>query len=610
MSLYGNVKKIGSSTFQFDRQYNNRKEMDDNANSDGVYIGRYVLVEYGQRYVDTEGRNIDYNLISNQGAARLEGVVENENFRNNANLDLQTYGATYDSTVWQKIYVKPDTTHPSGDKYIMVAELNATTPRIEFIQEKPYVYRVPEEGETATDGIYAGNFDQNGYLENAVEVKNTVEEFRKPYFDLGLDTELSYLLHLPTAVNLEVNNDTIDINENGFNFAYSFGEKNKPSTIKWIPQGLTADSQGNLNDAPVEVDTQKLYMNLTAFGDVMNTLYDLLYGKPNATSEELQYGALRPYFQRYSSQIEQSNMDRTGVQVMVKDKDNNLVPLQILTYKDYPTAAMVNITVNGTIGESVLVPEPLPIPISGTDYFVFDPETDIFPVNDNGASIFQVCYKQGDTYLAYDKSTHSNPAEKYFYDTRIEPIQPLEFIIPNDINGITDNLEWMTNIPSLSEILENNTYGLASVLESLFGYKDPFTGTVKYYLYNDWLSKVEENSSNPCIINKPEVVSGITASYVKVNLEDEYNAENQYYKLLIDINRYVPFIGDNTSWDSAKADGILYTKSTTVSDGDYNVDFSTWEIVPTIESIEINDNNNEPVDDNPSEDAPIEDING
>ena len=283
MSLYGNVKKVGSSTFQFDRQYNTRVAMDQAAATDGVYIGRYVLVEYGQRWVDTEGKNINYTLIENQGAARLEGVVQSDSFTNNANTDLQKYGATYDSTVWQKIY------SDGTDKYIMVAELNAVTPRIEFIQEKPYLYRAPQEGEQQTDGIYYGTIDANGYLANAVEVKGAVEEFKKPSFDLGLDTELSYLLHLPTAVNLEVSNDTIDINSKGFDVAYSYGEKDKPSTIKWIPQGLNVDAQGNLT-ADSEVDTQKLYMNLTAFGDVMNTLYDLLYGKPNATPAELATG--------------------------------------------------------------------------------------------------------------------------------------------------------------------------------------------------------------------------------------------------------------------------------------------------------------------------------
>ena len=566
MSLYGNVKKVGSSTFQFDRQYNTRSAMDNAAATDGVYIGRYVLVEYGQRWVDTEGKNIDYTLIENQGAARLEGVVQSESFTNNANTDLQKYGATYDSTVWQKIY------SDGTDKYIMVAELNAVTPRIEFIQEKPYLYRAPQEGEQQTDGIYYGTIDTNGYLVNAVEVKGAVEEFKKPSFDLGLDTELSYLLHLPTAVNLEVSNDTIDINSKGFDVAYSYGEKDKPSTIKWIPQGLNVDAQGNLT-ADSEVDTQKLYMNLTAFGDVMNTLYDLLYGKPNATPAELATGVLRPYFQQYRAQITESNRERTGVQVMVYNNNGELVPLQVETYKYDPVhAAITNITVDGNIGESQLIPEKIDIAKAGSDNLIFDPETDIYPLDENGTSIIQVCYQVGDEYFRYDKNSHSNPPNRYFYDTRVEPIKPLEFIIP-DVNGDTDNKEWMQDIPDLNEILKNNTLGLASVLQRLFGYKDPFTGTVKYYLYNNWEAQANDDSSDPCIYNKPKVICGNIDEYNLINENDVYNDSIKYYTLSND--KYVEFQGDEDSWNENK--NSLYTK---VVNGDYKTDFLTWQIIP------------------------------
>ena len=118
MSLYGNVKKVGSSTFQFDKVYPNRAEMDLKADTDGVYAGRYVLVEYGQRYrpatendtdviVTAEGKSVvetdgtSYNIIDGNGT-----IIEtrNDNFAQNKKNDLTRYGAVYDSTVWQKIY--------------------------------------------------------------------------------------------------------------------------------------------------------------------------------------------------------------------------------------------------------------------------------------------------------------------------------------------------------------------------------------------------------------------------------------------------------------------------------------------------------------------------
>lgn len=46
MGFYGNITSTSKTSFQFDRVYTNRVEMDKSSNSDGVYVGRYVLVEY------------------------------------------------------------------------------------------------------------------------------------------------------------------------------------------------------------------------------------------------------------------------------------------------------------------------------------------------------------------------------------------------------------------------------------------------------------------------------------------------------------------------------------------------------------------------------------
>ena len=46
MGFYGNITNTSNTTFSFDRIYPNRLAMDANANNDGIFIGRYVLVEY------------------------------------------------------------------------------------------------------------------------------------------------------------------------------------------------------------------------------------------------------------------------------------------------------------------------------------------------------------------------------------------------------------------------------------------------------------------------------------------------------------------------------------------------------------------------------------
>ena len=46
MGFYGNITNTSRTQFSFDRSYASRYEMDTNCATDGVYAGRYVLVEY------------------------------------------------------------------------------------------------------------------------------------------------------------------------------------------------------------------------------------------------------------------------------------------------------------------------------------------------------------------------------------------------------------------------------------------------------------------------------------------------------------------------------------------------------------------------------------
>lgn len=51
MGFYGNITNVARTQFQFDRTYSSRYIMDLSCGSDGVYPGRYVLVEYGSQEV-------------------------------------------------------------------------------------------------------------------------------------------------------------------------------------------------------------------------------------------------------------------------------------------------------------------------------------------------------------------------------------------------------------------------------------------------------------------------------------------------------------------------------------------------------------------------------
>ena len=48
MGFYGKVEHTDKLNFVIDRIYPNRREMESSVNEDGVFIGRYVLVDYEQ----------------------------------------------------------------------------------------------------------------------------------------------------------------------------------------------------------------------------------------------------------------------------------------------------------------------------------------------------------------------------------------------------------------------------------------------------------------------------------------------------------------------------------------------------------------------------------
>jgi hypothetical protein len=50
MSFYGNITNTSRSPFTFDRIYSNRVQMEDACATDGVFAGRYVLVEYDKEF--------------------------------------------------------------------------------------------------------------------------------------------------------------------------------------------------------------------------------------------------------------------------------------------------------------------------------------------------------------------------------------------------------------------------------------------------------------------------------------------------------------------------------------------------------------------------------
>ena len=195
MGFYGNITNNTRSSFKFDRTYPNRATMDATAASDGVLVGRYVLVDYdfdreiqnsdtyfvkAYKWLDETGdesilrfgptqlngalfsalstgtiivvpgkRDGDLTIYNGVDTAttvdeyykctgKEDGIntfdyIDDDMYGANYRIDVEAYGKGrgYDSTAWQKVYVGNDV------KYVMVAELNSVVPSFGITADAP-----------------------------------------------------------------------------------------------------------------------------------------------------------------------------------------------------------------------------------------------------------------------------------------------------------------------------------------------------------------------------------------------------------------------------------------------------------------------------------------
>lgn len=560
MSLYGNVKKVNSSVFQFDKIYSSRVDLEDNIETDGVYIGRYVLIEYGERWTSVDNEPVINESVETYTNSKGVIVRERSEYRQNADKDLIRFGAIYDSTVWQKIYSQ------GHDKYIMIAELNALAPKLDMQQHSPITF--VRQGESNEDeGILAGNFNEDTKELEVVKLINAKERYNDGYFDNEMENEISYLLHYPKMLQLNAGDNTVNYNEKAFNPVYSYGEVDGPSTIALIPEikdnyvilkendQITPQKDHNGNylaelTKNVDIDQKKLFINFPVFGNSINTIYDLIYGIPEVgAGQKLKNGILRPYFKQFLRNINFKN------KVVVKNNEGNYEPLLI---DGEPQIVEGTLEFYSTVTNSW---EPV------VKYFSYNREDII--TKTISPNFIEVKFKDNNNDTLYDindeRIINNNLQGRYIlYNTlTLEEVSWTMQMPTGEDNQIAGELD---NVPILTDLSKINAVGLASILQDLFGVKDPITGIARYFLYNDWTADSNGEDNTPMIVNKPYVIGGYeeNLSYTEQRLKtfDAYGqeipgGELQYYML-----------HTNTSDE--------------FSGGNYKIDFNTWQLIPTV----------------------------
>lgn len=333
MGFYGNITNTSKTTFTFDRIYNNRLQMDNNCASDGVFLGRYVLVEYGlpasqyiigyldnngNMYDDPADRSDSHIILCEKGKmvkvnrnrywylytgdTKSDGSpywryltritndrVDDEQYNKNYQIDYPVYGRGYDSTVWIKQYVN------NQETYIQIAELNTVVPNFSIyplLPQDPYV-AVDNANIVYQPGkyYYYDETDSHYKLDNNA----TKTEGRIYYLESELgpaitadqtSTNLLYKLRVPTNFQLDLDDNNIYYNKEGFSKTKRSYDGNTKNSINYkLSQSgykfYYNVEQDNVVGEPIEdgYDRKSLVVKLPALGNAVCETYDLLYGQ-------------------------------------------------------------------------------------------------------------------------------------------------------------------------------------------------------------------------------------------------------------------------------------------------------------------------------------------
>lgn len=350
MGFYGNITNTSRTQFQFDKIYPSRAEMDVGTYTDGIYAGRYVLVEYDsnvhqssfyrvwikddQMYsssnfedktkiyvgsekekeniylppktiVYTENDNnvfIYYKVNEDALSGKLltseyyKQITSNDqpNYTQNYTIDTERYGAGrgYDSTVWQKAYID------NTEKYIMIAELNSVVPTFDVSADAPTVEPITPHFDTqSTDLYYKLHWQPTWGMRIAkagtVDKDKTTDETEYPS-----DQNVKYTKVTYNKDKDEIKSDTVEYkgaiyyNKKGFGSVDHIYKEDLDDQISVKPtgkSGMKYNQHGGKIEPTSQPDIQEISIMLPSLGNALCDIWDKVYGYNSTKVENNRY---------------------------------------------------------------------------------------------------------------------------------------------------------------------------------------------------------------------------------------------------------------------------------------------------------------------------------
>ena len=227
MAFYGRNNATDTTNFKFDRIYSNRVEMEANTSSDGIFLNRYILIEYDKEFV-LPSQEEGYKLYGENTYNQIRAIL-NEDLtihQKNSKIDSITYQSVreYDSTVWVKTSIHTDDGNEQI-KYVQIAELNSVVPTLNIKLVAPSL-EAKDITNASLDGL--PGFDKTNSTNVSYDLyMQPIWQFTEEVIVNPIDENLiagnssSY----DTSISAELNTDTdkTDLNGNTHKqFTFSF----------------------------------------------------------------------------------------------------------------------------------------------------------------------------------------------------------------------------------------------------------------------------------------------------------------------------------------------------------------------------------------------------
>lgn len=341
MGFYGNITNTSKTQFQFDRTYSNRATMEANITTDGIYAGRYVLVEYDtdlQKSLDTFPRvymrggvaytspdfsytsrinkkDIDLGDIvftasdyvdgqplvprdcifwkctsildekSSDPATFVQVVGSESNYVMNFNIDTAKYGESrgYDSTVWQKVYIN------NIEKYVQIAELNSVVPTFDISADAPTIRPIQPHFDINSTNVYYKLHWQPQWGFRAKEAKGNSKTSSSDKVVYPSDETIKYTTYEYNPDNGTMSDSEIEYpaaiyyNKAGFDKSIRTRDASINDNIQVTPSGISGNTYNthSLTEGftnNTQEDIQEFRILLPSLGNTISDIWDIIYG--------------------------------------------------------------------------------------------------------------------------------------------------------------------------------------------------------------------------------------------------------------------------------------------------------------------------------------------